>query len=222
MVEGLLATAEERRRHPRDDILSELVQLRPQGQDLLSDDQLISVLWNLIGGGLDTTTSLTSLALYHLNGRPDLRQRLIEDRDLLTPATEEYLRYFSVSETLTRTVTADTELVGQPLHRGEYLMISWLSANFDEKVFDRPEEVILDRAPNPHLAFGVGAHRCIGMHLARTLFQVMMDQLLDRVPDYSISGETQFYQDTPLLNGVVKMPVAFTPGPRRGPAERPF
>src|SRR5262249_2734123 len=77
---------------------------------------------------------------------------------------------------------------------GDHLILSWLSANRDETVFERADEVILDRAPNPHLAFGVGAHRCIGMHLARTMFQVMVLEVLARIPDYRVDREaTQLY-----------------------------
>ena len=147
------------------------------------------MLWNLVGGGLDTTTSLTALALHHLDAHPDLRSRLAGDPGLLDQATEEFLRYFSVNETLTRTVTRDTELGGQRLCRGDHLMLSWLSANRDEAVFERAGEVVLDRAPNPHLAFGVGPHRCIGLHMARTMFKVLVGEVLARIPDYAVDRD---------------------------------
>ena len=100
---------------------------------------------------------------------------------------------------------------------------SGLPANRDERAFDRPDEVDLDRGRNPHLAFGVGPHRCIGMHMARTMFQVLVRQVLDRMPDYRIDRSvTQFYQGNPQLNGAVRMPATFTPGPAVGPADRPF
>jgi cytochrome P450 len=222
MIAELLSVAEERRRDPREDILSKLVALDIEDGRKLRDDELIGVLWNLIGGGLDTTTSLTSLAMFQLDTRPELRQMLIDDRELLVPATEEFLRFTSINETLTRTVTADVELAGQHLKRGDFLMLSWLSANFDEKVFDRPDELILDRAPNPHLAFGVGSHRCIGMHVARAMFQVLMREVLKRIPDYQVDRDgTRFYRGNPELAGVVSMPARFTPGPAVG-VERPF
>jgi cytochrome P450 len=222
MIAELLSVANERRRDPRDDILSKLVALEIEDGRKLRDDELIGVLWNLIGGGLDTTTSLTSLAMLHLDTRPELRRRLIDDPELLVPATEEFLRFTSVNETLTRTVTADVELAGQHLKRGDFLLLSWLSANFDEKVFDRPDDLILDRAPNPHLAFGVGPHRCIGMHVARAMFQVLMREVLKRIPDYQVDRDaTRFYRGNPELAGVVTMPARFTPGPVVG-VERPF
>jgi cytochrome P450 len=226
-VAGMLArlgeVAAARRRDPGDDLLSALVTLEVEDGRRLSDAEVQGVLWNLIGGGLDTTTSLTALSLHHLDAHPDLRARLIAEPALAEPATEEFLRYFSVNETLTRTVTRDTVLGGQSLCRGDHLMLSWLSANRDEAVFDRAGEVVLDRGVNPHLAFGVGPHRCIGMHMARTMFQVLLDAVLTRIPDYAIDHEaTRFYAGNPELNGVVTMPATFTPGPRLGPRERPF
>jgi cytochrome P450 len=222
MIVELLKLAEVRRHDPRDDIISKLVALEIEDGRVLTDEEIVGVLWNLIGGGLDTTTSLTSLSLLHLDAHHDLRQRLAAEPDLMAPATEEFLRFTSVNETLSRTVTKDVELGGQQLRRGDYLVMSWLSANFDEKVFERPDEVILDRSPNPHMAFGVGTHRCIGMHIARSLFEVMMREVLARLPDYVVDrAATDFYQGNPELAGVVTMPVTFTPGPRSG-VERPF
>jgi cytochrome P450 len=222
MIGELLRVAEERRHDPRPDIISELVALEVEGGRHLREDELVGVLWNLIGGGLDTTTSLTALSLYHLDAHHDLRQRLIDDPELLIPATEEFLRFTSVNETLSRTVTKDVELGGQQLNRGDFLILSWLSANFDEKVFDRPDEVILDRTPNPHMAFGVGPHRCIGMHIARSLFEVMMREVLTRIPGYVVDRDaTRFYKGNPELAGVVTMPVTFPAGVAVG-MERPF
>lgn len=212
-----------RRRRPRDDLIARLVDIQVDGGRRLTDDELVAVLWNLVAGGLDTTTSLTSLSLYHLHERRELRQRLIGQPDLLDSATEEFLRYFSVNETLTRTITRDVELGGQRLQRGHHLMLSWLSANRDEHVFERPDQVVLDRDINPHLAFGVGPHRCIGMHMARTMFKVLIRQVLTRIPDYVIDREaTQFYAANPELNGIVRMPATFTPGSVAGPTTRPF
>ena len=222
MVAGLLAEAHDRRSRPRDDLLTRLVEMRVQGRTL-TDEEISSVLWNLVGGGLDTTTSLTSLALHHLDGRPAERRQLIERPELMVTATEEFLRYYSVNETLTRTVTRDVELGGQQLKAGDVVLISWLSANHDESEFRCPEQVVLDRTPNRHLAFGVGPHRCIGMHVARTLFQVLLAGVLRRMPDYRVDrGATRFYEGNPMLAGVVSMPASFTPGERVGPPERPF
>jgi cytochrome P450 len=221
MMGRLIEIAAERRKAPGDDMFSALVKMEVDGRHL-TDEEMIGVLWNLIGGGLDTTTSLTSLGLHWLEAHPTARQRLIDDPSLLGTACEEFLRYFSVNETLTRTVTRDVELGGQHLQRGDHLMLSWLSANRDERVFEQADSIVIDRSPNPHLAFGVGPRRCIGMHLARTLFRIMATEVLTRIPDYAVDqAGTSFYQGNPELTGVVHMPVTFTPGPVIG-VERPF
>lgn len=221
MLAQLRDEAELRRQEPRDDLLSALVQLERDGEPM-DDGDVTSVLWNLVGGGLDTTASLTSLSLLHLAEHPEQRQRLIDEPDLMPAATEEFLRFFSVNESLSRTVACDTELGGVPLSAGDRVLFSWLSANRDRERFPDPDAVILDRAPNPHLAFGVGAHRCIGMHVARWSFQILVRAVLDRIPDYEIAGPVEHYAGNPTLNGLVALPVSFTPGRRVGPSTRPF
>ncbi len=208
--------------HPRDDLLSELMAVRVDGRRL-DDEALRAVLWNLIGGGLDTTTSLTSLALHYLGTHHDVRDRLVANPGLLPMATEEFLRYFSVNESLTRTATCPAEVGGRHIDAGDHVLISWLSANRDAAKFERPDELVIDREVNPHLAFGVGPHRCIGMHIARTLFGILVTEVLTRIPDFVVDEEgTRFYPPNPELNGVVHLPVTFTPGTRRGPATCPF
>ncbi len=221
MLARLQEEADRRRRDPQDDLLTAVVQLE-RGGEPLDDATVTSVLWNLVGGGVDTTASLTSLSLLHLAEHPDQRQRLADDPDLMPAATEEFLRYFSVNETLTRTVARSTVLGGVPLEAGDRVLFSWLSANRDERTFPDADDVVLDRAPNPHLAFGVGAHRCIGMHVARSTFRILVREVLDRIPDYQVAEPVQHYAGNPMLNGLVALPVSFTAGPRLGPPSRPF
>ena len=210
-----------RRADPKDDLTSFLVHLTIDGAPL-SEPQVLDILWNLIGGGVDTTTSLTSWALYHLAAHPDLRHQLMERPELYVTATDEFLRYYSVNQTLSRTVTRDVELCGQQLRRNDQVLISWLSANHDEEQFDRPDEVVLDRAVNRHLAFGLGPHRCIGSHLARVMFEVMMREVLSRIPDYTVDlAAVRQYVGSPSMTGLVDLPATFTPGPVVGVA-KPF
>ena len=221
MMDGLLEFLSERRDDPGDDLTSFLVQFEFEGHRL-EDPELLNILWNLIGGGVDTTTSQTALSLRHLGTHPHLRQQLIERPQLNATAGDEFLRYFSVNQQLSRTVTCDTSLGGQQLRRNDQLIISWLGANHDERQFDRPDDVVLDRTPNPHIAFGLGPHRCIGSHLARLMFEVMVKAVLDRIPDYSVdlTGVDE-YLGNPSMTGLAKLPVTFTPG-RSTETERPF
>jgi cytochrome P450 len=212
MMDGLLEFAAARRADPREDLTSFLVQFEFDGKRL-DDAQLLDILWNLIGGGVDTTTSQTALSLLHLGTQRQLRQRLIDHPELYATAADEFLRYFSVNQQLSRTVTRDVVLGGQRLRRNDRVIISWLAANHDEQEFERPDEVVLDRTPNHHLAFGAGPHRCIGSHLARVMFEVMVKAVLDRIPDYRVDLDgVHEYLGNPSMTGLGKLPVTFTPG----------
>jgi cytochrome P450 len=215
MMEGLLKFAATRRAEPRDDLTSFLVGFEFDGKRL-EDAQVLDILWNLIGGGVDTTTSLTALSLRHLGTHPALRQRFIDDPELYRTATDEFLRYFSINKQLSRTVTRDVVLCGQHLRRNDRVIISWLAANHDEHEFERPDEIVLDRLPNRHLAFGLGPHRCIGSHLARVMFEVMVQAVLGRIPDYRVDVDGVYeYVGNPSLTGLGRLPVTFTPGVAR-------
>jgi cytochrome P450 len=221
MMDGLLKFASSRRADPRDDLTSLLVQVEFDGV-LLDDGQLLDILWNLIAGGVDTTTSQTALSLLHLATRPELRRQLIERPELYSTAVEEFLRYFSVNQQLSRTVTRDVVLGGQQLRRNDRLIVSWLGANHDEHEFEHPQRVLLDRTPNRHLAFGLGPHRCIGSHLARAIVGVMLKAVLERIPDYQVDLDgAHEYRGNPSMTGLGKLPCTFTPGPSLG-TSRPY
>ena len=131
MLDGLLKFVAARRADLGDDLTSFLVQFEFDGKRL-DDTQLLDILWNLIGGGVDTTTSLTALSLLHLGTHPDLRRQLIDRPELYRTAADEFLRYFSVNKQLSRTVSRDTVLCGQKLRRNDRMLISWIGANHDE------------------------------------------------------------------------------------------
>ena len=212
MLDGLLKFVAARRADPGDDLTSFLVRFDIDGKRL-DDSQLLDILWNLIGGGVDTTTSLTALSLLHLGTHPDLRRQLIDRPDLYRSAAEEFLRYLTVNKQLSRTVSRDTVLGGQKLRRNDRVLISWIAANHDEQEFECPDEVKLDRSPNRHVAFGLGPHRCIGAPLARVMFEVMVEAVLQRLPDYAIDLDgVHTYTGNPTMTGVGKLPVTFTPG----------
>ena len=158
MMAKLLEFAHARREAPEEDLTSLLVLLEFDGAPL-DDEKILSILVNLVGGGVDTTTSLTAWSLRLLAEQPALRQQLIERPALYSTAADEFLRYTSVNQTLSRTVTKDVVVEGQTLRRNDRVLISWLAANHDETEFDRPDDIVLDRSPNRHLAFGSGAHR---------------------------------------------------------------
>ena len=178
----------------------------------------MSICGTIINGGVDTTTVLLANALEYLDRNHDLRRRLVDEPALLPSATEEFLRYFSPVQAFSRTVARDVELGGQQLERGDRVLLCFGSANRDESEFPAADEFVADRFPNRHVAFGLGKHRCIGSTLARTEFMIMLDEVLARMPDYEIDRDaSERYVSLGIVNGWIRMPGRFTPGPRRRP-----
>jgi cytochrome P450 len=204
-----------RRARPEHDIISHLLAQEVDDRPL-TDDEVFSMVELLLAGGTVTTTSLVSQALVWLYRHPDVRRRLIDEPDLRERAIEEFLRYFSPTQALARTITTDTEFHGCPLRAGDRALLAWASANRDPAGgFEQPDELDIERWPNRHLGFGVGIHRCAGSHVARALAMEMIGQILDRMPDFVVETRRM----VPFLNqgantGFSSIPVTFTPGPR--------
>ena len=206
------------RDNPRPGIVDALARLRIDGQ-APPDIELIGMLNLLIGGGFDTTTALTAHALEWLSEHPDERARLSRERaTLLNPATEEFLRYFTPAPGDGRTISEDTELDGVSLREGERLWLSWAMANRDPKLFEDPDNVVLDRKGNRHFSFGLGVHRCAGSNVARTVFKAMLTAVLDRLPDYRCDpAGTVHYDSIGVIQGMRHLPATFTKGAPKGP-----
>ena len=205
----------QRRMQPRDDMISYLIQADFGGRQL-TDDEIFSMVELLISGGVGTTASLVGQTLVYLDDDPSMRTRLLEQPDLMERAVEEFLRAFSPTQALARTVVADDDLSGCPMHVGNRVLISWASANRDPAQFEEPDLVDIDRWPNRHLAFGAGVHRCAGSHLARLMAQVMISTVLARMPDYRVERSgLEPYASHGVNAGWRRIPVTFTPGPRR-------
>lgn len=201
----------ERRSGPTDDVISFLVGQEVEGCPL-SDDEIVSMVKLLVSGGMDTTTSLTGQTLVYLSSHPDMRRRLGDDPSLLVSATEEFLRVFAPSQSMGRTATTRVELGGCTIDKGHRVLLPWVAANFDESVFAAPEELVVDRPRNRHLSFGIGTHRCVGAHLARAMFQEMVRQVLERMPDYRVLDDQLVpYASHGNQTGWDSAPAVFTP-----------
>jgi cytochrome P450 len=205
-----------RRTEPKDDLLTHLARDTINGKPL-DRHHIHSIALNILGGGVDTTTALTSNALLYLSRNPKEKQRLIDNPELLPIACEEFLRYFSPIHGLARTVAEDIDIDGWHLEKGERVLLAYASANRDPEAFDSPEELKLDRYPNKHIGFGSGIHRCLGSFLARLMFQTMMTEVLSRMPDYEVIEEKILpYTSLAKVNGWIRMPAKFLPGQKVG------
>jgi cytochrome P450 family 142 subfamily A polypeptide 1 len=145
---------------------------------------------------------------------PDQRDRLVREPEGIPVAVEEVLRWVSPIKNMCRTVTRDTTFFDAELHAGQKMMLLYESANFDETHFSEPERFDSSRRPNDHLAFGFGAHFCLGSNLARLELRVMFETLLARLPDIELATDSPLpRREANFISGLEAMPVRFTPAP---------
>lgn len=203
-----------RRAEPKDDTISYLVTQVVDGRPV-TDDEVFSMVELLLAGGVGTTASLVSNTIVWLYEHQDVRQRLIDDPGLLDKAIEEFLRFFSPTQGLARTVAEDAEFQGCQLKKGDRVLLAWASANRDPEAFEHPDDVDIERWPNRHTAFGVGIHRCAGSHLGRAMAKELLSQILGRMGDYVVDMDAlEPYPHQGTNTGWRRIPATFTPGPR--------
>ncbi|OBG88660.1 cytochrome [Mycobacterium sp. E802] len=198
---------------PGDDLFGSILTGQLNGEPI-DDTQITMYTFMMMLGGMDTTSGLTGNSLICLLERPELRRQLLDDPALLIVATEEFLRHSTPTLGLGRGITRDMEFHGQPLKAGERALLMWASANRDPQVFENPDSVNFSR-PNSrrHMAFGVGIHRCMGSHIARMMFQEMMSEILERLPDFELAGDIVRFDNAGSVYAARSLPVRFTPGP---------
>jgi cholest-4-en-3-one 26-monooxygenase len=150
--------------------------------------------------------------MYELLNHPEQFALLATERERLPLAVEEMLRWVSPIKNMARTATRDVELHGQTIAKGQKLLLLYPSANRDERNFNEPERFDVTRTPNDHMAFGFGAHFCLGNRLARMELAVMFDQLFERLPDLALASDTEPPKRAAnFVSGYETMPVTFTP-----------
>jgi len=213
MAEGVTEALRERRDGGyRDDQISMIMQGRVDGRPL-TELELTSYVLLMIFGGSDTTTGAVANALMVLDRDHALRKRLIERPGDMPKAVEEFLRYEAPVQALARTLSRDVEVGGQRLRTGDRALLIWAAANRDPAIFERPDEIDIDRFPNRHLSFGIGLHRCLGSTLGRMMVRVMLERLLAVVPDYHLGEDPRHYRfdDASVIYSVRGLPATFTP-----------
>jgi cytochrome P450 len=156
----------------------------------LTDEQAVGMCFLLLVAGIDTTWSTIGSSLWHLATHPEDRRRLVREPELLDTAIEEFLRAYAPI-TIGRTATRPVEVGDHRMKPGERVLLSWGAANRDPDVFERADEVLIDREENRHLAFGLGIHRCIGSNLARMELKVALSEWLQRIPEFELSTKHQ-------------------------------
>ena len=191
----------DRRRDPRDDLVSELLRGTVDGAPL-TEEQLISYCELFVEAGNETTRNAISGGLLAFCEHPDEWEKLRANPELFPDAADEILRWVSPISHFTRVATEDCEIRGQQISAGEQLALYFGSANRDEEVFDDPFVFRVDRRPNPHLAFGFGEHFCLGAHLARVELETIFRHLTTRLESFELAGEIERLQSA--VNGSIK------------------
>jgi cytochrome P450 len=201
-----------RRRDPRDDLASALIQAEEAG-DKLSEDELLAMVFLLLVAGHETTVNLIGNGMLGLLEHPEQMERLRADPSLIQSAVEELLRYTApVLMATERYAREDVTIQGVTIRRGEMTLGVIGSANRDEEVFDNPDTLDITREPNKHLAFGFGIHYCLGAPLARMEAQIAIKTLLARMPGLRLEGSKESLRWRPSLNlrGLDALPVEYS------------
>jgi cytochrome P450 len=180
---------QKRRAQPGDDFISQILDGDLDGQPV--DNLHAEATCNLLlVAGIDTTWSSIGAALWHLATHPADRRRLVEEPDLLPTAVEEFLRVYS-PVTMARLATEDVTVDGVTIPAGARVLMNFPAANRDPAQFPDPDTVVIDRAQNRHVAFGIGIHRCAGSNLARMEMQVALSVFLERIPEFELDADAE-------------------------------
>ena len=198
--------AQERRRKPRQDVLSALVHVDARG-NALTDDEVIATCTLLLVAGHETSTNFIGNGMLALLRRPDQLELLKAHPELGPRAIEELLRYDSPVQTTFRTVLQDTAYEGERLRRGATVCFMLGAANHDPAIFKEPGTLDITRDPNPHLSFSYGIHYCLGAPLARLEGQIAIQTLLRDVPHLELVDESPTHRMTWAARGLVALPV---------------
>jgi cytochrome P450 len=199
----------ERRRHTREDLISQLIEAEVDGRRL-SDEEIYPFLLLLLPAGAETTYRSSSNLLFGLLSHPDQLAAVRADRGLVPQAIEEGLRWESPLLTVARLATEDVELGGVKIPKGGFVAISLGAANRDPEWHAEPDEFDIFRDGKQHISFGEGTHRCLGMHLARLETRVLLNAVLDRLPDLRLDPAAE----DPHIHGMIfrsppELPVRF-------------
>jgi cytochrome P450 len=178
----------------------------------MTSDELIMFLILLVVAGNETTRNALAGGLVAFTRFPEQRRKLLEHPELMDLAVDEIVRYVSPVMSFMRTVTEDHTYQGVDFEAGDRVFLLYQSANRDEDVFDAPDEFRVDRDPNPHLAFGIGTHYCLGANLARAEIKVVFEELLRRLRDIrAVDTETVERGGSTLVLALDRLPAVFTP-----------
>jgi cytochrome P450 len=200
---------EERRRNPGDDIMSAVIHAEIDGERL-TEEELYDFFVILLIGGIDNTVYLLGNMLWRLGWDKELRRRLVRTPDLLEPAIDEFLRFYSPNMSA-RITTEPISIGGVDMEAGQHLVNFHPIINRDPRQFETPDVFVPDRSPNRHFALGLGIHRCLGTHLVRVEATVVAQEFMRRVPEWELDPERRSVWAPGQTGGMASVPIVFPP-----------
>jgi cytochrome P450 len=201
------ALTEDRRASPRDDVASTIANASIDGRPISAFDA-VSYYLIVATAGHDTTSSSTAGAMWALAERPGEFAKVRDNSGLIPGLVDEAIRWTTPVRHFMRSAAADTELRGQAIAKGDWLMLCYPSGNRDEEVFEDPMAFRVDRSPNRHLAFGYGAHLCLGQHLAKMEMRILWEELLPRLKSVELAGDARL-SEANFVNGPKTLPIRY-------------
>jgi cytochrome P450 len=199
--------SEDRRKHPRDDLATLIANAQVDGAPI-GPFEATGYYTIVATAGHDTTSSSTAGSMWALATVPGLLDRVRSDLSLVPALIEEAIRWTTPVKTFMRSAAADTELRGRTIKQNDWLMLCYASGNRDEEVFPNSDTFDIDRTPNRQLAFGYGAHLCLGQHLARLEMRILFEELLPKLKNVRLDGEARYIESW-FVNGLKALPIAF-------------
>ncbi|HXA41183.1 MAG TPA: cytochrome P450 [Phenylobacterium sp.] len=199
--------SEAKRAAPTDDLASLIANSRIDGQPI-SDLEAMSYYIIVATAGHDTTSSSTAGAMWALAENPAELAKVKKDLSLIPALVDESIRWTTPVKTFMRTATEDVRFADRDIKKGDWLMLCYASGNRDEAVFEDPGQFHADRKPNKHLAFGYGAHLCLGQHLAKMEMRILWEELLPRLSELELDGVPAM-SEAVFVNGPKRLPVRF-------------
>lgn len=203
------AITESRRAHPLGDVASVIANATIDGQPITPFDA-VSYYVIVATAGHDTTSSSTAGGLWALAENPEQFAKVKGDMSLVPGLVDESIRWTTPVRHFMRTASRDTEVNRRTVAKGDWLMLCYPSGNRDEEVFEDPFAFRAERNPNRHLAFGYGAHVCLGQHLAKMEMRILWEELLPRIKSVELAGEAKL-SEANFVNGPKKLPIRFAP-----------
>jgi cytochrome P450 len=209
LFEYIKVQVEDHVEHPRDDLITYLLEAELDGEklDWFHVGRTVGL---LMIAGIDTTWSAIGASIWHLAGHRSDLERLVAEPELLPTAIEEFLRAYA-PVTMARLVREDMDFNGCPMKAEDFVLLPFPAANRDPAVFDRPDEVVIDREENRHSAFGLGIHRCAGSHLARMEMRVALEVWLEAFPSFELADPAKVRWSGGQVRGPRELPVRIVP-----------